>query len=90
MVDKQTSDGFSDAMLSPVNEERQQSGETDRQTDRQTYVKLTDPLEREREKRLKLFLLAVWEGRAERLCDVQLEDEEGGEGSGQAKTSGVV
>ncbi len=73
-------------MLSPVNEERQQSGETDGQTDRQTYVKLTDPLEREK-KRLKLFLLAVWEGRTERLCDVQLEDEEGG---GQAKTSGVV
>lgn len=48
-MDKQTSDGFSDAMLSPVNEERQQSGETDRQTDRQTYVKLTDPLEREKE-----------------------------------------
>ena len=73
-------------MLSLVNEERQQSGETDGQTDRQTYVKLTDPLEREK-KRLKLFLLAVWEGRTERLCDVQLEDEEGG---GQAKTSGVV
>ncbi len=40
-------------MLSPVNEERQQSGETDgwidRQTDRQTYVKLTDPLEIEKE-----------------------------------------
>ncbi len=73
-------------MLSLVNEERQQSGETDGQTDRQTYVKLTDPLEREK-KRLKLFLLAVWEGRTERLCDVQLEDEEGGD---QAKTSGVV
>ncbi len=41
-MDKQTSDGFSDAMLSPVNEERQQSGETDGWIDRQTDIRKID------------------------------------------------